>query len=147
MCFPGRCHGADQSKVRGDPGEIKRVRAPSKVSAVDGAQTKGEDEVVDDAGPESVGHAEVFARQEGQLLEAEQRVGRQDEGPDLVEVGVGEAEGLEHGGEVAGSLRDGCGSENRQKWLGSGALPEGGFGVDIGKEGAGDLGEQCVEVR
>ena len=65
----------------------------------------GEDEVVDDAGPEIVGHAEVFRLHEGELLEAEERVGRKDEGPDLVEVGVGETEGVEHGSDV-GSVGD-----------------------------------------
>src|SRR5580704_5899868 len=90
---------ADEREVRGDPGEIERRECAEKVSAVDGAETEGEDEVVDDAGPEVVGHAEVFGLHEGELLESEERVGRKDERPYLVKVGVGEAEGVEHGGD------------------------------------------------
>ncbi len=138
---------ADESEMRGNPGEIERRERAEEVSAVDGAETVGEDEVVDDAGPEVVGHAEVFGRHDGELLEAEERVGRQDEGPDLVEVGVGEAEGVEHGGDVGWRLGDGGGLGDGLGGLGAaGALPEGGFGVDVGEEGAGDLGEERVEV-
>ncbi len=55
---------ADESEVRGDPGEIERRERAEKVAAVDGAETVGEDEVVDDARPESVGHAEGVGRHE-----------------------------------------------------------------------------------
>ena len=110
MCFSGRGAGcADENEVRGGPGEIERGERAEKVTAVDGAEAVGEDEVVDDAGPEVVGHAEVCGRHEGELLEAEQRVGRQDERPDLVQVGVGEAEGVEHGGDVGECSADGGG--------------------------------------
>ena len=138
---------ADESEMRGDPGEIERRERAEQVSAIDGAEAEGEDEVVDDAGPEVVGHAEVFGLHERELLEAEERVGRQDERPDLVEVGVGEAEGVEHGGDVGRRLRDGSGLGDGLAGLSAaGALPEGGFGVDIGEEGAGDLSEKGVEV-
>ena len=130
----------------GDPGEIEGRERSEKVTAVDGAQAVGEDEVVDDASPEVVGHAEVLGLHDGELFEAEERVGRQDEGPDLVEVGVGEAEGFEHGCDV-GRLGDCDGLGKAGCWLGAtGALPEGCFGIDVGEEGAGDEGEQAVEI-
>lgn len=132
--------------MRGDPGEIERGERAEEVTAVDGAEAVGEDEVIDDAGPEIVGHAEALGLKHGELLEAEERVGRQDEGPDLVEVGVGETEGVKHGrgvwrlGDVIGLRKglDGLGA--------AGALPERGFSVDVGEEGAGDEGEEAIEV-
>ena len=131
----------------GDPGEIERGERAEEVTAVDGAEAVGEDEVVDDASPEVVGHAEVFGLHDGELFEAEERVGRQDEGPDLVEVGVGEAEGVEHGCGVGRSRRQRRFAEDGLRGLGAaGALPEAGFGVDVGEEGAGDVGEQAVEI-
>jgi len=63
-----------------------------------------------------------------------------------VEVGVGETEGFEHG---CGVWRIGDVSclWKRLSWLGAtGSLPEGGFGVDVGEERAGDEGEETVEV-
>ena len=111
-------------------------------------ETKGEDEVVDDAGPEVVGHTEAFGLHDGELLEAEERVGRKDEGPDFVQVGVGETEGVEHGGDVGRRLGDGDGLRDGLGGLSAaGPLPEGGPGVDVGEEGAGDLSEERVEVR
>ena len=137
---------ADESKVRGDPCEIKRREGAEKVSAIDGAETKGEDEVVDDTGPEIVGHAEVFCVHERELFEAEERIGWQNERPDVVKIGVGEAEGIEHGGDV-GRPGDGRGETDGLIGLGAaGALPEGGFGVDVCEERAGDLGEESVDV-
>src|SRR5271165_3870452 len=63
-----------------------------------------------------------------------------------MEVGVGEMEGLEHGGDV-GRVCGCVGGAEGAGGLGSaGALPEGGFGVDVVEEGAGDLGEEGVEV-
>jgi len=70
---------ADEGEMRGDPGKIERGERAEKVTAVYGAQAVGEDEVVNDARPEIVGHAKVFGLKHGKLLEAEQRVGRQDE--------------------------------------------------------------------
>jgi hypothetical protein len=146
--FFGGCAVGDESEMRGGPGEIERRECAEKVSAIDGAETIGEDEVVDDAGPEVVGHAEGFGRHDGELLEAEERVGRQDEGPDLVEVGVGEAEGVEHGGDVGRLLGGGGGLGDGRRGLdGAGPLPEGGFGVDVGEERGGDLSEERVEIR
>src|SRR5882757_9277356 len=140
--FFGRGAAADEREMRGRPGEIERRKCAEKVSAIDGAETVGEDEVVDDAGPEVVGHAEAFGMHEGELLEAEEGVGRKDEGPDLVEGGVGEAEGFEHGGDVGRRLSDGSGLGDGISGLdAAGALPEGGFGVDVGEERAGDLSE------
>ena len=137
---------ADEKKVRGDPGEIEWRERAEQVSAIDGAETEGEDEVVDDAGPEVVGHAEVFRLHERKLLEAEQRVGGQDERPDIVKVGVGETKGLEHGGDI-GRIGDGRGVGDGRCGLDAAcALPEGGLGVDVGEEGAGDLGEETVDV-
>ena len=137
---------ADESEVRGDPSEIERGECAEKVSAVDGAEAEGKDEVVDDAGPEVVGHAEGVGRHDGELLKAQERVGREDQGPDFVEVGVGEAEGVEHGGDVGtfgdgGGLGDGLGGLSA-----AGTLPEGGLGVDVGEEGTGDVGEDGVEI-
>ncbi len=144
--FFGDGAAADEKKMRGDPGEIERRERAEEMSAIDGAETEGEDEVVDDAGPEVVGHAEVFRLHEGELFEAEERVGRQDERPDVVEVGVGETEGLEHGGDV-GRIGDGRGVGDGCSGLDAACtLPEGGFGVDVGEEGAGDLGEETVDV-
>ena len=85
---------ADEGEVRGDPGEIERSECAEEVSAIDGAETVGEDEVVDDARPEVVGHAECLGWHDGELLETQKRVGGKDEGPDLMEIGVGETEGL-----------------------------------------------------
>ena len=81
------------------------------------------------------------------MFEAEQRIGRQDERPDLSEVGVGETEGVEHGGDVGpgiGGYRQGC--EGTRGLHGADALPEGGLGVDVGEEGAGDAAEERVEI-
>src|SRR5437879_1422000 len=77
--FFGSGAAADEEEMRGRPGEIERRERAEKVSAIDGAETVGEDEVVDDAGPEVVGHAEVFGVHEGELLESEEGVGRQNE--------------------------------------------------------------------
>ena len=107
--FFGGGAAADEREMRGRPGEIERRECAEQVSAIDGAETVGEDEVVDDAGPEVVGHAEVLGIHEREFLEPEERVGRKNEGPDLVEVGVGEAEGFEHGGDVRRVLVDGGG--------------------------------------
>jgi len=116
------------------------------VTAVDGSEAVGKDEVVDDARPEIVGHAKVFGLCGREFFEAQERVGRQDEGPDLVEVGVGETEGIEHGRYVR-RLGDGGGLREELCGLGAaGALPEGGFGVDVGEERARDEGEETVEV-
>ena len=144
--FFGDGSTADEKKVRGDPGEVERRECTEEVSAIDGAETKGKDEVVDDAGPEVVGHTEVFRLHEGELFEAKERVGGQDERPDIVKVGVGETEGLEHGGDI-GWIGDGGGvGDGRCGLNATCALPEGGFGVDVGEEGAGDLGEETVDV-
>ena len=133
--------------MRGGTGEVERGERAEEVTAVDGAQAVGQDEVVDDARPEAVGHTEGGGRHGVELFEAEEGVGRKDEGPDLVEVGVGDAEGFEHGGDVGwtvgglGGLGEGAGGLRAAD-----ALPEGGFGVDVGEEGAGDSGEEGVEV-
>ncbi len=116
------------------------------MSSIDGAETIGKDEVVDDAGPEVVGHAEVFGMHDGQLLEAEERVGRQDERPDLVEVGVGETEGVEHGCRVGRIADGGCLRDGLRGLGAAGTLPEAGFGINVGEEGAGDLSKEAVEV-
>ena len=138
---------ADESEVRGDPGEIKRCEGPEKVSAINGAETEGENEVVDDAGPEIVGHAESLGRRESESFEAEERVRREDEGPDLVEVGVGETKGFEHGCDV-GRLGDGGGECDGLEGLdGARSLPEGSLGVDVGEERRGDLSEEGVDVE
>ena len=130
----------------GDPGEVERRECSKKVSAVDGAQTEGENEVVDDACPEIVGHAKVFRLHEREFLQAEQRVGGKDERPDLVEVGISQAEGLEHGGDV-GRLGDGASVRNGRGGLNAArALPESSFGVYVGEERAGDLGEEAIDV-
>src|SRR5947209_15123627 len=96
----GRDTALNEDEVRGDPGEIERGEGAEEVAAIDGAEPVGEDEVVDDAGPQAVGHAEGLRGHDGEALEAEEGVGRKDESPDLMQVGVGEVEGLEHGGDV-----------------------------------------------
>ena len=117
------------------------------MAAVEGAQAVGKDEVVDDARPEGVGHVEAFCGQKRKALEAEEGVGREDEGPDLVEVGVGEMEGLDHGGDVG---QRGCGfggwGDFTKGLEGAGTLPEDCLGVDVGEEGSCDLGEEGVEI-
>jgi hypothetical protein len=137
----------DEREMRGGPGEIKRGKGAEQVSAVDGPKPVSEDEVVDDAGPEIVGHAEGVGRHNGELFKAKERVGRKDERPDLMQVCVGEAEGFEHGGDVVGRLGDGGGLGDELGGLGTaGALPEGSFCFNIGEERAGDLGEERVEI-
>lgn len=139
--------GADENEVGGDPGEVERGERAEEVTAVDGAKAVGEDEVVDDAGPEGVGHVEDLGLHGGESLDAEEGVWGEDEGPDLVEVGVGELEGLEHGRDLGetfgepGGMGEGAGRAHA-----AGALPEVGLRVDIGEEGAGDLGQDGVEV-
>ena len=138
---------ADEREMGGGPGQIKWGECAKQVSAVDGTKTVSEDEVVDDACPEIVGHAEVLQLHDGELFEAEERVGRKDQRPDLVQVGVGEAEGFQHGSNVVGRLGDGGGLGDELCGLGAAsALPEGGFGFNIAEERAGDLGEERVEV-
>ena len=64
-----------------------------------------------------------------------------------MEVGVGETEGFEHGCDV-GRLGDGGGECDGLEGLdGASALPEGGFGVDVGEERGGDLSEESVDVE
>jgi hypothetical protein len=139
--------GADEKKMRGDPGEVERGERAEKVSAVDGAEPVGQDEVVDDACPEAVGHTKAGGGHGGESFEAEERVGWEDEGPDLVEVGVGDLEGVDHGGDVGLVFGGGAGLGEDAGGLGAAdALPGGGFGIDIAEERAGDLGEQGVEV-
>src|ERR1039458_10343032 len=89
--------GAGKKDVRSDPGKVERSERAEQVAAVDGAQTVGEDEVVDDAGPEFVVHAEPGGRHQRQVFQAEQRLRREHQRPDLLQVAVGDAEGFEHG--------------------------------------------------
>ena len=94
------------------------------------------------------GMRKVSDGHERELLEAEQGLRRQDERPDLVQVGVGEAEGVEHGLDDRGlvSSIDGCDRCRLSGWVVRDALPEGGLGVDVGEERAGDVGEEGVEI-
>ena len=64
------CAAIDENEVRGDPSQIKRSECAEEVTAVNSPQTISEDEVVDDARPECVGHTEVFGAHEGETLEA-----------------------------------------------------------------------------
>src|ERR1700678_3479689 len=117
------------------------------MAAIDGAKTEGKNEVINHAYPEVVGHAKGFGRHEEYFLKPEKRVWRQHKGPNLVEVGIGEPKGVEHGSDVGRRLSDGSGLGNGRLGRGStGALPEAGFGVDIGEEGTGNLSQHGVEV-
>ncbi len=111
MCCSGGVPASGENDVGGDPGKIERSERAEQMAAVDGAQAVGEDEVVDDARPERVAHAEAGGGQQREMLEAEQGVGRQDERPDLGEVGVGETEGFEHGGDVGPAVGRGSGDQ------------------------------------
>ena len=55
----GRRSGGGEEEMGGDPGEIERGERSEKMAAVDGAEPVGQDEVVEDAGPEGVRHAEA----------------------------------------------------------------------------------------
>ena len=66
----------NEDEVRGNPCEIERSECAKEVSTVNGAEAIGQDEVVDDAGPEIVGHSEGFLRHDGQTLESEESVRR-----------------------------------------------------------------------
>src|SRR5579871_366471 len=69
-------------------------------------------------------------------------------GAGVVEVGVREGEGLEHWGEVGAAVGgSGVVGKGAEGWEGSATLPEGGFGFDVSEKGAGDLGEESVEVN
>ena len=140
----------DEAEVGGDPGEVEGGHGAEQVAAIEGAEVEGEGEVVDDAGPEVGLHGEGVGGELGELFEGEAGLGREDEGPDLLEVVLGEAEGLEHGVDFGGGGELGEGGRGGVAggWGGdaAGALPEGGLGFDVGEEGAGDGGEEGVEV-
>ena len=117
------------------------------MAAIERSQAEGEHEVVDDAGPERGWHAEGIRREDGELLEAEERLRRQHERPDLREVGVGDAEAVEQGLDLCGLFSHGGVDGERADGLRrAGALPGGSFDLYVGKEGAGDLGQERVEV-
>src|ERR1035441_9242797 len=73
---------AGKQDVRSDPGKVERGERAEQVAAVDGAQAVGEDEVVDDAGPELIVHAEPGGRHERKVFEADQRLGREHQRPE-----------------------------------------------------------------
>ena len=140
----------DCAQVGGYPGEVERGHGTEQVIAVEGAEVKGKGEVVDDARPKVVLDGEVVGRELGELLEGETRLGWKDEGPDLLEVVLCEVEAFDHvvdfGRGQSWIEGRGRGRAGRPEGEASGALPEGGLGVDVGKEGAGDAGKEGVEV-
>ena len=66
----GSC-GGDVNVAR-NPREVQRYQRAEKVSAVDGAESVGEQKVKDDASPETVRHAESRGVRDREALESEQ---------------------------------------------------------------------------
>jgi hypothetical protein len=93
-------------------------------------------------------HAECRAVGCGEPLESEQRVGRQDERPDFMKVGIGEPKGLEHWGNISCRIADvACGVQGIvERAATTETLPECCLGVDVGEQRSGDQGENGVEV-
>ena len=138
---------ARQGEMGCNPSEIERSERAEKVTTIDGAQTVGQDEVVYDAGPERIGHTKVSGWSSVELFEAEERVGREYERPDLLQVGVGESEALEHRGYVWWVPHGRRLERGEVGWRNvSRTLPERSFGIHFGEERTKDLVEQRVEV-
>ena len=63
---------AGEDEMRGDPRKIEWRERTKQVASVDGAKTVGQDEVVDDASPEVIGHIEAVRRCDGETFKAKQ---------------------------------------------------------------------------
>jgi hypothetical protein len=139
----------DRARVGGDPGKVQRREGAQQVAAIDGAQAIGEGEVVNDAGPGLGRKDEAFGRRKGKALQGEQGLGRKNERPQLLQIGVGETEVVGKTAHIAGDFCGACGSRQRghggRGGEGARSLPEGRLGFDVGKERTCDGGEEIVE--
>src|SRR3984885_10508819 len=103
----GRGCSAYLLRIRGHPSKVKRGKGSEQVGAPDAAQAVGEGEIIDDAGPQLVGHAEVSGAEGGEPLQLEEGHGGQYEPPDLFQIAGAEEEGVDEGLGVEGLGIDG----------------------------------------
>ncbi len=114
------------------PREIQRNQRAEQMSAVDRAQPVRDQKIEDNAHPQGVGHPESGGIDDGKPFKSEQRIGRQNERPYFLQVGIGEPEGLHHRANVGAALGQRLvghrGSRRRQPPR---PLPKCGLGFDV----------------
>lgn len=71
----GRNAALNQDKMRGDPCQIEGREGAEQVTTIDGSQSVGEHEVVDDARPQAVSDAKGFLWHDRETLESKKRLG------------------------------------------------------------------------